>query len=117
VLSLVIFVYSALQTQPTVVQTLRIANFPPHVVSRIDDQWEWLIANDNVTFVSSAAEPDASRGRGASHNSAITNSVWCMAYKRGVGRGRKLPKSRGIVLHQGVQCRWAGRMNGRLIRA
>jgi len=27
-----------------------------------DDPWEWLTANDNVTFVSSAAEPDASRG-------------------------------------------------------
>jgi len=28
-------------------------------------QWEWLIAiNDNVTFVSSAAGPDASRGYG-----------------------------------------------------
>mmetsp|Transcript_11192 Transcript_11192/g.25929 ORF Transcript_11192/g.25929 Transcript_11192/m.25929 type:complete len:157 (+) Transcript_11192:1-471(+) len=33
-------------------QYVRIANFPPHVVSRIADDGEWLIANSNVTFVS-----------------------------------------------------------------
>jgi len=36
----------------------------------------------------------------------ITNSVWCMAYKREVGGGgRILPNSRAIILHQGGQCR------------
>ena len=33
-------------------QRLIIANFPPHSVSRIDSTREWLITNQNVTFVS-----------------------------------------------------------------
>jgi hypothetical protein len=34
-------------------QRLRIANFPAHYVSRRDD-WEWVVVNQNVTFVSGA---------------------------------------------------------------
>ena len=37
-------------------QRLLIANFPPHVVSRLDSDWEWLITNDNVTLVSSGTD-------------------------------------------------------------
>ena len=37
-------------------QRLLIANFPPHIVERLDGDWEWLIANDNVTLVSSGED-------------------------------------------------------------
>jgi len=48
----------------------------------------------------------------------ITNIIWCMTYKERVGGGgRILPNIRAIVLHQGVQCRWAQGMKGWLIRA
>ena len=33
-------------------QTLRISNFPPHWIRRLDDTREWVIYNDNVTLVS-----------------------------------------------------------------
>ena len=33
-------------------QALNIHNFPPHEVHRLADEWEWMIVNDNVTFVS-----------------------------------------------------------------
>jgi len=40
------------------------------------------------------------------HDIGITNIVWCMAYKRGVGGGgRILRNGRAIVVHQGGQCR------------
>ena len=32
-------------------QVVRIANFPPHEIKRLDDG-QWLIYNENVTFVS-----------------------------------------------------------------
>lgn len=37
-------------------QSLLIANFPPHAVDRISETWEWVIGNDNVTFVSAAED-------------------------------------------------------------
>jgi len=37
-------------------QVLLIANFPPHRVQRKPDDWEWLIQNDNVIFVSALDE-------------------------------------------------------------
>ena len=48
-------------TMPTpehghVAQQLLIANFPPHYVSRREEDWEWVIANDNVTFISSGPD-------------------------------------------------------------
>ena len=33
-------------------QHLLISNFPPHEVTRLADEWEWMVSNDNVTFVS-----------------------------------------------------------------
>lgn len=33
-------------------QWLKIAHFPPHFISRLSESAEWLIANENVTFVS-----------------------------------------------------------------
>jgi len=51
------------------------------------------------------------------HDILVTNSVWCMAYKRGVWGGRILPNSRAIVLQQCGQCRRARRMKGGSIRA
>ena len=47
----------------------------------------------------------------------ITNIVWCVAYKREVEGGRRLPNSRAVVLQQRGQCRRAGGMKGRSIRA
>jgi len=44
-------------------------------------------------------------------------TVWCIAWKRGVGRGGILPNSRAMVLYQGGQCRWSRGMKGWLIRA
>ena len=41
-------------------QVVQIANFPPHWVERLMDTREWLIYNDNVTFVS--CPPDAGPG-------------------------------------------------------
>jgi len=51
------------------------------------------------------------------HNIAIANLVWCMAYTKGSVGGRIFPNSRAIVLQQCGQCRRAGRMQERLIRA
>jgi len=45
---------------------------------------------------------------------------YCMVYSIHTGGrrgGRILRSGRAIVLHQGGQCRWAGRMKGLLIRA
>jgi len=39
-------------------QVLRISNFPPHRVERLSE-WEWMIANENVTFISSFLQCDA----------------------------------------------------------
>ena len=36
---------------PREAQQLTIANFPKHLVDRLDS-WEWMIYNENVTFVS-----------------------------------------------------------------
>ena len=41
-------------------QIVQIANFPPHWVERLEDSREWLIYNDNVTFVSCG--PDGEPG-------------------------------------------------------
>jgi hypothetical protein len=41
-------------------QTLQIHNFPPHWVERLPETREWLIYNDNVTFVSCG--PDGQPG-------------------------------------------------------
>lgn len=38
----------------TPAQSLLIANFPPHAVDRRPENWEWVIGNENVTFVSAA---------------------------------------------------------------
>lgn len=45
---------------PNPKQLLMIANFKPHVVSRIRGTWEWRIHNTNVCFVSAAAHEDVS---------------------------------------------------------
>ena len=37
---------------------VQIANFPPHWVERIAATREWLVYNDNVTFVSCPAGSD-----------------------------------------------------------
>ena len=42
---------------PYTPQTLRIAHFPPHIVRRCEEDWEWVIENDNVVICSN---PDAS---------------------------------------------------------
>ena len=50
-------------------------------------------------------------------DTVITNAVWCIAYKREVGRDISYCVNRTKVSHQGGPCRWAGGINGWLIRA
>ena len=47
------------------------------------------------------------------HDTAITNTVWCVAYNRGVegGGGRILRTSHAIVWQSCGQCRWGGYKN------
>ena len=50
-------------------QALLVATFPPHSVERLPNEWEWLIRNDNVVFVSCApgAKPTFDAATVASH--------------------------------------------------
>ena len=50
---------AAASAEPAAPQTLLIANFPPHNVQRLEAEWEWMIFNDNVTFVSAHFECDS----------------------------------------------------------
>jgi len=48
------------QRNPRRQQYLHVYDFPPHRVSRLLESGEWLITNENVTFVSCSAGPDDS---------------------------------------------------------
>ena len=51
------------------------------------------------------------------HDIVIANIVWCMTYTREVEGGLILPNTCAIVFQQCGQCKWAGGIKGRLIRA
>jgi hypothetical protein len=40
---------------------LHVYAFPPHRIDRLTESGEWLIMNDNVTFVSSSCDDDHAR--------------------------------------------------------